>query len=180
MTPSVRAAVALAVIMATASLAVACSSSSSGNKSETPSPLATSGIQGGGAATATSVPKVNSTSGGTTTVEASLSEFRIGLSQQTVPSGKVTFIVTNKGTMAHQFVILQTDLPDAGLPIDPSTSTVKEDAPGVVLVDQEAAIPAGESAQVSVDLKAGKYVIICNIAGHYTLGMHRALTVTAS
>jgi uncharacterized cupredoxin-like copper-binding protein len=30
---------------------------------------------------------------------------------------------------------------------------------------------------VSADLAAGKYVIICNVAGHYQLGMRAAFTV---
>jgi uncharacterized cupredoxin-like copper-binding protein len=30
---------------------------------------------------------------------------------------------------------------------------------------------------VSADLAAGKYVVICNVAGHYQLGMRAALEV---
>jgi uncharacterized cupredoxin-like copper-binding protein len=32
-------------------------------------------------------------------------------------------------------------------------------------------------ATLTADLAAGKYVVICNVAGHYQLGMRIALTV---
>ena len=40
-------------------------------------------------------------------------------------------------------------------------------------------IPAGKSASVTVELTPGKYVFICNVAGHYGLGMHTGFTVEA-
>jgi uncharacterized cupredoxin-like copper-binding protein len=42
-----------------------------------------------------------------------------------------------------------------------------------------ASIAAGKSAAVTLDLTPGKYVFICNVAGHYQLGMHTAFTVEA-
>jgi len=32
---------------------------------------------------------------------------------------------------------------------------------------------------VTLDLAPGKYVLICNVAGHYQLGMHISFTVDA-
>ena len=38
-------------------------------------------------------------------------------------------------------------------------------------------IAAGRVTTLSADLQPGHYVIICNVAGHYQLGMRVALTV---
>ena len=57
----------------------------------------------------------------------------------------------------------------------PTTGDAKAKEDG--LVKQVKSLPVGKVSVVTADLAAGKYVIICNIAGHYQLGMRAALTV---
>ena len=38
--------------------------------------------------------------------------------------------------------------------------------------------PPAPRQSLDVSLKAGSYVIICNLPGHYASGMHTAFTVT--
>ena len=59
--------------------------------------------------------------------------------------------------------------------VDVYAAKAKEDGK----VGEIPSIPAGKSAAVTIDLTAGKYVFICNVAGHYQLGMHTGFTVDA-
>ena len=50
---------------------------------------------------------------------------------------------------------------------------------GSIKIGEITSIPAGKSAAVTVQLTPGKYVFMCNVAGHYQLGMHTGFTVEA-
>ncbi len=105
-------------------------------------------------------------------VAVHMKDYKVELSTDTVKPGTVKFGVKNEGGMEHSFelIILKTD-PFDKLPT--SDGKAKEDG----LVKQVKSLPVGKVSVVSADLAAGKYVIICNIAGHYQLGMKAALTV---
>ncbi len=90
-------------------------------------------------------------------------------------AGNVTFEVHNDGTIQHSFYVIKTDLDPAGLPLD--GNKIDENATGVDVVDEIDDFDAGTIKTLSVDLEAGHYVLICNIAGHYTQGMHVAFDV---
>jgi len=95
-----------------------------------------------------------------------------------VPSmkaGKIKIGVRNLGTTEHSFEVLKTDLAPDKLPVDGASAKAKEDGK----VGEIKSIAAGKSAAVTLDLAPGKYVFICNIAGHYQLGMHTGFTVEA-
>jgi uncharacterized cupredoxin-like copper-binding protein len=111
------------------------------------------------------------------TVEARLAEYSIRLDKTSAAAGEITFEIDNAGTMPHEFVVLKTDLPEGQLPLDPDTSTVDEDVSGIDEIDEQEEFPAGESKTLEVDLEPGNYVFICNIAGHYQLGMHTSFSV---
>jgi uncharacterized cupredoxin-like copper-binding protein len=108
-------------------------------------------------------------------VDVSLREFHVTLSIGTASAGTVTFNVSNDGTIPHDFVVIRTDLDPSALPVSPASLRVDESQ--VDVVKREAAIHQEASAQVTVDLAAGRYVLICNIADHYQAGMHAAFTV---
>jgi uncharacterized cupredoxin-like copper-binding protein len=79
------------------------------------------------------------------------SEFRFTLSKKTVPKGSVTFKVTNRGTVSHDFKIKgkKTKL-----------------------------IAKGKSATLTASFpKAGKYAFLCTVPGHAAGGMKGVLTV---
>jgi uncharacterized cupredoxin-like copper-binding protein len=75
--------------------------------------------------------------------------------------------------MEHSFELIKTDLPFDKLPIDSGAAKAKEDG----LIKQVKSLGVGKVSVVTADLAAGNYVIICNVAGHYQLGMRAALTV---
>lgn len=94
----------------------------------------------------------------------------------TAPPGKVTFKVTNNGTILHEMVVLKLK---AGttydqLKVDPKTNRVSEST----TVGEVGNVPKGKTKSVTLKLKKGNYVLVCNIAKHYALGMRAAFTVS--
>jgi len=108
-------------------------------------------------------------------VVAELADTKITVNVPTIKAGKIKIGVRNLGTMEHSFEVLKTDLPPDKLPVDGASAKAKEDGK----VGEIPSIPAGKSAAVTLDLTPGKYVFICNIAGHYQIGMHTGFTVEA-
>jgi len=102
-----------------------------------------------------------------------LKDYTVTLSSPTVKAGTVKIGVQNSGSMAHEFELIKTDLAADKLPVDGGSAKAKEDG----LVKQVQNIGVGKVSVVTADLAAGHYVIICNVAGHYQLGMHADLTV---
>jgi uncharacterized cupredoxin-like copper-binding protein len=118
----------------------------------------------------------SSSSGG---VNATEKDFSINLDSSSASSGKVTFHVTNNGPSTHEFVVFKTDLPEGNLPTkkEKGAVIVNETGPGVTHIDEIPGLNKGDSKDLTVDLKPGKYVVICNLPTHYQLGMHAAFTV---
>jgi uncharacterized cupredoxin-like copper-binding protein len=110
------------------------------------------------------------------TVDATLSDFEIGLSDTSAPAGEVIFRVTNDGPSTHEFVVFKTDQPADALPTDENGDVAEGDdfAP----VDEIEDIAPGATPTLAMDLDAGRYVVICNVPGHYRQGMHTSFTVT--
>jgi uncharacterized cupredoxin-like copper-binding protein len=117
--------------------------------------------------------------------------------QKTVEAGTVTFAVTNVGELTHEFVVYSNrdDVAADDLPIDAEMDVaqlVEENiigtapyaTPPIVPSDKEPGaadhrIPGGGwGAELTVDLAAGKYILLCNQPGHYTGGkQYSAFTV---
>ena len=109
------------------------------------------------------------------------------LSPATVPAGNVRFVVKNNGTIVHEAVVLKTDVPFDQLPItyggDPPVPVasggdkVSEDANVGETGDPD--LKAGGTRTFTIkDMTPGRYVIVCNLADHYGMGMRAAFTVT--
>ena len=105
-------------------------------------------------------------------VAVHMQDYKVILSVATVKAGTVRFGIKNEGNMEHSFELIKTDLPFDKLPTT-GDAKAKEDG----LVKQVKSLGVGKVSVVSADLAAGTYVVICNIAGHYQLGMRAALTV---
>ena len=107
-------------------------------------------------------------------VEVSLTEFKVEPRTDTGTAGPLTFSASNDGAIEHELVIIKTDTPVDKLPV--ASGKVDEDAAGKV-VDEIKEFEAGKTVAATFDLAAGKYALICNIAGHYQAGMHAGFTV---
>jgi uncharacterized cupredoxin-like copper-binding protein len=107
------------------------------------------------------------------TLIVDMKEYAITLNTPTVKAGVVKFGIRNLGTMVHDFNLIKTDLAADKLPIDTAAGKAKTDG----LVKQMINIAQGRATTVDADLAPGHYVIICNVASHYQLGMRTELTV---
>jgi uncharacterized cupredoxin-like copper-binding protein len=102
------------------------------------------------------------------------SDFHIN-APSTLKAGEYTFHVHNKGSTDHEFIIAPTQT--GKLPLRADGLTVDEEAfersePGAL---EPAA--SGAVRDVTVVLKPGRYVLFCNMEGHYMAGMHSELVV---
>lgn len=105
------------------------------------------------------------------TVNVTLKEFKILPSKASVPAGKVTFKVKNTGKVTHEFVVIKTNTAPGKLPVS------KEEASEKGAVGEVPDVLHGKSGSVTLNLKKGKYVFICNVTGHYTAGQYTGFTV---
>ncbi len=80
-----------------------------------------------------------------TTVQVGMFEYRFELSQSTIPSGQVTFVITNKGSEVHNFAI------NGG--------------------KSGALLAPGKSETWTVALPAGTYNYVCDVPFHAERGM---------
>jgi uncharacterized cupredoxin-like copper-binding protein len=108
-----------------------------------------------------------------TTVQATMTDFEIDLQQQSAPAGTVTFVVDNQGPSEHEFAVIRSDAAADELPLEGGVAVV-DDAD---VVDEIRPYPAGQMQELTVDVEAGRYLIICNVPGHYQLGMHAEFSV---
>jgi uncharacterized cupredoxin-like copper-binding protein len=107
-------------------------------------------------------------------IGATEKDFAITLDTSSVPSGNVTFNISNEGPSAHEFVVIQSDLAPDALPV--KDDEVQEDK--VEGVGEQEDIAPSTTTSLSLDLEPGSYVVICNVTGHYEQGMYAGLTVT--
>lgn len=112
--------------------------------------------------------------GGGETVKIEMGEFYYKPDQVPLKAGTVTIDAPNVGTAPHELVVAKTDDPPAKLPTS-SDGSVDEAALDVSGEVEEVA--SGASGSVTLDFAPGKYVMFCNLPGHYASGMYGGLTV---
>jgi uncharacterized cupredoxin-like copper-binding protein len=116
--------------------------------------------------------------------DASPTQMSITLSRSDAPAGKVTFLITNAGTMDHEMVVLKTDQPadsfDTSTGFEGEANRFDEDAKGLTNVGEtgDPAMKPGTSKMLTIDMAPGHYAIVCNLSGHYAAGMHQDFWVT--
>ena len=113
-------------------------------------------------------------------IDAKQSEWKISLSAGTHTAGDVTFDLSNRGTIPHEFLVVATDKTAKELleAVDPNTNRIDEEVLDVV--DEQSEYDAATTAELTVTLPEGHYVVMCNIEGHYKNGMYADLTITAA
>jgi uncharacterized cupredoxin-like copper-binding protein len=122
-------------------------------------------------------PSTNTPSPPPSSANVVLKDFAVSVDPTTVAAGAVTFNLTNTGPSVHEFVIFKTLLAPDALPLAKDGTGVSEDDPQVEHITEKEDIKVGTPATLDATLVAGKYVLICNLPGHYKAGMHAPLTV---
>ena len=114
---------------------------------------------------------------GTPGVDLSKATMGIRLSQVSAPEGDVTFDTTNasKDTI-HEMIVMQLADPTKPLPYIDAENRVDEDKAGDK--GEVSELDPGHSGSLTVPLHPGKYLLICNVPGHYAAGMWTGFEVT--
>jgi uncharacterized cupredoxin-like copper-binding protein len=87
-----------------------------------------------------------------TKVAVAATEFKFALSKRGAPAGTVTFVLSNKGKVTHNFKIAGKKTP---------------------------VLKPGKAATLRVTLKKGRYPFLCTLPGHAPAGMKGTFKVTA-
>lgn len=109
------------------------------------------------------------------TIKATLLKNTIQLDASRVKAGAVTFEVSNAPDtgLAHELVVLKTDLAADKLPVKdgkvPESQFKK--------MGEVEGIDPGKNKRLTLKLVPGRYVLICNQPGHYSMGLHTSLLV---
>jgi plastocyanin len=91
--------------------------------------------------------------------EIALGEWAITPEAESIRPGRVTFVITNRGTMPHGFELERED-------VDDDEDKVETDF-----------LDPGETVEVELDLAAGLYKLECNVEGHDDMGMEMLFEV---
>lgn len=153
-----------ALAVAVTLVAVGCGSSGSDSSTTTTKAMATTTAAGSGGNT------VNIVVGDTKGLNGPMT---MTVDKTSVPAGSVTFTASNTGTIVHEVIVLKTDTPVDQLKVGSDHRVSEDDSVGEI-----SEFAANTSSSVTLDLKPGNYVLVCNIANHYEMGMRAALKVT--
>jgi hypothetical protein len=112
------------------------------------------------------------------TVAVTILDFKLVASSHAVPAGSIRLTMQNRGPSTHELVVVRSDRPADSLPLLPDGLTVDEEASSIRVVDEDSDIPLGTTAVLGLRLAPGRYVLFCNLSGHYLGGMHLSLVAT--
>lgn len=108
---------------------------------------------------------------------ASMGMMGITLDKTSVAAGKVTFDATNDSKdIIHEMIVSPVPEGATELPYLKDENRVDEEKAGHL--GEVAELDPGKSGSLTVELKPGKYIVYCNIPGHFIDGMWTILTVT--
>jgi uncharacterized cupredoxin-like copper-binding protein len=103
-------------------------------------------------------------------------DFHIGTTVASLPAGTTTFDVHNEGPDQHELIVARLQggapLPTRGDGFTIDEDAIQRDEPGAL----EPGAP-GARRTLTVNLTPGRYILFCNMAGHFMAGMHTTVVV---
>lgn len=117
--------------------------------------------------------------GGGATLSIKMGEFFFSPKNTAAHAGPTTIEAPNEGSVEHELVVFKTNMDPAKLPTEASGEVAEEKMDKIA--ESAGEIPdveAGEAKSAQFELTPGRYVIFCNLPGHYAAGMYGTLTVT--
>ena len=115
--------------------------------------------------------------GGSLTI--SMSDYAFSPNDSSTNAGTVKISTPNQGQLPHELVLLKTNRAPNSLPTLSNGEVDEEglEAKGVESPGEIEDVGPGETKSAALKLTPGKYVMICNLPGHYKQGMYGTLTV---
>jgi uncharacterized cupredoxin-like copper-binding protein len=112
-------------------------------------------------------------------LEIKMGDYYFDPKDGTAEAGQTTIEAPNEGDVEHELVVFKSNKNPADLPTEANGGVDEEK------LDKEAEeageiadVEAGDTKSEEFNLTPGKYVIFCNLPGHYAQGMYGTLTVT--
>ncbi len=121
------------------------------------------------------------TGGGDTggkTLEIKMGDYFFSPADATAEAGSTVIEAPNEGSVEHELVVFKTNMDPAKLPTEANGEVNEEKMDKIA--ESAGEIPdveAGDTKTGNFELTPGKYVIFCNLPGHYAQGMYGTLTV---
>jgi uncharacterized cupredoxin-like copper-binding protein len=106
-----------------------------------------------------------------TVVSVTLKEFTVSASTHVVSAGAVTFVAKNTGKLSHELVVVKTNAAPKALRVKASKASE------VGVKGRIRTFAPGATKKLTLTLTPGKYLLICNIPGHYAAGQVTTLVV---
>ena len=107
----------------------------------------------------------------------SIKSMMIKTDQQSVKAGPVTFMVSNDSkNLVHEMLVVSVADPKTPLPYDRKDDRVIESK--IKDLGEASDLPPGRKKTLTLTLKPGDYILMCNQPAHYEAGMTANLTVT--
>ncbi len=103
-----------------------------------------------------------------------LNEFRISPKAAKAKAGTVRIKAKNAGDGEHELVLARTRRKPGKLPTN-KNGDVREGA--IHVIGEISELSPGEAGKTKLQVKSGKYVMFCNVPGHYAQGMYGKLTI---
>jgi uncharacterized cupredoxin-like copper-binding protein len=113
-------------------------------------------------------------SAGGQAVQIKVKDFAVKAPEQ-LRAGTVVLHVSNAGPDTHELILVRAD--GRPLPLRNDNLTVDEDAVKARTVGTVEKDQPGTKRVLKVTLRPGRYVLFCNMSGHYLGGMHTRLVV---
>ena len=88
-----------------------------------------------------------------------------------VGAGDVRLVVTNHGPDDHELAVVRAPIVGT-LPLRRDGVTVDEAATEQIRLGDVEPEPSGTVSELRLHLKPGRYLLLCNMSGHYLGGMH--------
>jgi uncharacterized cupredoxin-like copper-binding protein len=107
-----------------------------------------------------------------TLVTVRLKEFKVIPTPVSAKRGVVVFSVRNAGKVAHELVVLKTNVAAGKLRVKRGRASLAG------RVGRVGPLKPGASRMLMLTLAAGKYVLLCNLPGHYQAGQRIGFRVS--
>jgi uncharacterized cupredoxin-like copper-binding protein len=102
-------------------------------------------------------------------------DFKITAQRHVLPAGEADLTVANTGPDAHELIVVKEI--DSRLPMRSDGLTVNEEAVERTTAGALEPGQPGGIRHLDVKLAPGRYVLFCNMSGHYMAGMQTELEV---
>jgi len=115
------------------------------------------------------------------TLEIKMGDYYFDPEDATAKAGPATIEAPNEGKMEHELVLFKSEMDPAKLPTDANGEVDEEkldESSEAEEIGEIADVEPGDTKSEEFDLTPGKYVMFCNLPGHYAQGMYGTLTVT--